>query len=368
MYGGTMKTIIMILFLSFSVFAQDKTTVALIDITVSDDLPKNIAPLLSNLIRQEFVRSDVYEILDRGNMESILKEQNFSMTDNCNSKECAVQVGQLLGVEKMLFGDMGALGKKIIINLQLVDVSTGKIEKIENESHIGAIEDIDAVVIRLAKKISGVAVRETSEISYPVYITSEPEGAAIYIGDELRGTTPATLVFSNADPVKIYIKAENFQDWFQEVKPKKGEKLILNARLLTGMTGKTTGTAGMTQDELKVRYELYDMKKKSSGLAGTLSFLCGWTGAGHFYAKSTGRGLIICGTGIFGYYSLIRAVKEQESPALGVGCLLGAWFADGIGAQFAIKSHNEKLKKELKITAEPYYDLKGGQLRFCVRL
>jgi len=363
-----MKTILVLLFLCGPVFAQKKTTVALLDLTVSEELPKNIAPVLSNLIRQEFVKSEAFDILDRSNMESILKEQNFTMTDNCNSRECAVQVGQLLGVEKMLFGDIGSLGKKILVNLQLVDVSTGKIEKIENESHIGAIEDIDAVIIKLAKKISGAKVAESSSGAYQVYVTSEPEGASIYVGEELRGTTPATLTFKNEAAVKIYVKAESYQDWFQEVLPKKDEKIIITAKLLKGTSGKSVKSGGMTEDELKVRYELYNMKKKSSAAAFGLSFLVGQFGTGHFYAKSYTRGLIIGAVGCVGYYSMIRSIKDQDPPTIGLILLMGAYVSDIVGAQFAVRSYNENLKKELKISLVPTRNLKGGELRFSVAL
>ncbi len=366
--GAFMRMVILLILLCGSAFAQKKTTVALIDLTVGEGLPANIAPVLSNLIRQEFVKSETYDILDRGNMESILREQNFSMSDHCNSKECAVQVGQLLGVEKMLFGDLGMLGKKTIINIQLVDVSTGKIDKIENESHVGAIEDIDAVVIKLARKTIGLSVRESVAKTYEVYVTSDPEGASIYVGDELRGTTPVTLTFAKDTPVKIFVKAENYQDWFQEVKPRKDEKLIINAKLLQGKSGKTAVSSGMSQDEIKVRYELYDMKKKSSGTALGLSFFLGNYGAGHFYAKSYTRGLLICGVGIGGYVMLFNSIDQGDSPALGLAMVMGAYLTDVVGAQFAVKSYNEKIKKDLKIALQPTSDLKGGQLRFSVCL
>lgn len=361
--------IFMIFFMGLPcLWAQKKTTVALLDLTVSQSLPSGIGNVLGMLIRQEFVRSDQYDILDRSNMEAILKEQNFILSDNCNSRECAVQIGQLLGVDKMLFGDIGTLGKKVIINLQLVDVATAKIERVLTETHVGEIEDLDAPVIRLARKMAGIEVKEKEESHYQVYITSEPEGASIYIGNEIRGTTPVTLNFRNDEPVRLYVKAENYQDWYQEIRPKKNEKVIVNAKLIAGKSGKKASGQGMSADEFKARYEIFDSRKKSHRTALALSFFLGSFGAGHFYAHSISRGVLVLGTSATGVVIAINSIKNDKSASTGLAFYFGAYLYDIVGAQLAVISYNEKLKKELKIAIIPEPVKKGGQIRFAVHL
>ncbi len=236
----SIKNIIMIILIfsiSSIIYSQEinkskKTTIALIDLSVNKELSKGLSSVLSDVIRQEIVLSEDYEILDRKNMEMILKEQNFIISDNCNGKECIVQVGQLLGVEKMLFGNVGMLGKRIIITLQMVDISTGKIEKLEKESYVGAIEDLEEPVIRLVHKIIGTQTIQNEE--YALYVTSEPEGANVYIDEKQYGTTPVTIKLKSDKKVYIKVIATGYQVWFQDIKPKKGETVIVSAKLIYG--------------------------------------------------------------------------------------------------------------------------------------
>ncbi len=231
---------------------EKKIPVALLDFEISGDTPKSISPVLSGLIRRELLRSERYELLDRGNMESILREQDFVLSENCSSKECAVQIGQLLGVEKMLFGSVGTLGKKTIITLQMADVSTGKIERVENETHVGAIEDLDEPLRRLARRFAETGETPVAKREFTMYVTSGPEGAGVYIEDELKGSTPLTLTLDSGDPLKIIIRAQNYQDWFQEIKPKKGETVIVSAKLLEGQT--TVRQEGAAKKKKQIPY------------------------------------------------------------------------------------------------------------------
>ncbi len=347
--------------------AQKKTTLALIDLEISKDLSQDISVVLSNLIRQEFVQSEDYEILDRNNMESILKEQDFVMSDVCAAKECAVQVGQLLGVEKILFGTVGSLGKKMLITLQMVDVTSGKIDRIENETHVGAIEDLDAPIRTVARKIAGLGTKEKRREPYEVVITSEPEGASVYINNELRGTTPANLSFPGEEKIAILIRAQDFQDWFQEIKPKRNERTIVTARLLAGKSGVLAKGTEETREDLKLRFELYDLKKKTAGRAFLISFYAGMFGGGHFYAKSYLRGGIICAAGLVGYATLVSNAKSGENVGVPVVLILGAWGFDLIGAQSAVRKYNENLKKELKISVSPSIVPGGAGLAAYVR-
>ncbi len=332
--------------------AQKRTTVALLDLGFADKIPQSVSATLSNLIRQEFLKSKQYEILDRNNMSTILKEQDFSLSDACSGKECAVQVGKLLAVEKMIYGTISLLGKKYIINLQMVDVTTGKIEKIENENYIGAIEDIDAAAVNAAKKIIGEEKIEASiNINYSLYVVSEPEGARVFLDDSPKGNTPLTLSLKTENTVTLLLKAPNYQDWTQDVTPKKGEKTIVDAKMLPKETG-------FSMDS-KVR--LYDIKSKSHKTALYWSLFMGLAGAGNFYAGQTKMALGVIALNITGF---ALASKGKGGTSLVALSTLGGM----IGAQFGVLSHNKQLRRDLDISVIPDVRNRGAQLVFSVVL
>ncbi len=106
--------------------------VAIFDFEVRDK-DKDIARPLADKVIHEFSQSDRYKVIDRGNMNKILKEQKFQMS-GCVAQECKVEAGQLLGVGKIVNGSVGIVGKTYYLTLQLIDVRTGEILKsVEDE-------------------------------------------------------------------------------------------------------------------------------------------------------------------------------------------------------------------------------------------
>lgn len=80
---------------------------------------------LSARLETEFQKTQAFQVLERRNMDVILREQGFQQSGACNTADCQVQVGQILGVERILVGEVGKVGKLLTFNLKMVDVGTG---------------------------------------------------------------------------------------------------------------------------------------------------------------------------------------------------------------------------------------------------
>jgi TolB-like protein len=81
---------------------------------------------LSARLETEFQKTQAFQILERRNMDAILREQGFQQSGACTSEDCQVQVGQLLGVERIVVGEVGKVGHLLTFNLKVVDVGTGQ--------------------------------------------------------------------------------------------------------------------------------------------------------------------------------------------------------------------------------------------------
>ena len=79
------------------------------------------AATLTDRLRSEMVDIGVFMVVERGQMEMILEEQGFQQT-GCTSAECAVEVGKLLGVQKMVTGSIGKIGKLFTVDVRMFDV------------------------------------------------------------------------------------------------------------------------------------------------------------------------------------------------------------------------------------------------------
>jgi hypothetical protein len=86
-------------------------------------------------------------------MENILKEQGFQQT-GCTSEQCAIEMGQLLGVKQIITGSIGKVGSYSILNVRFIDVATGKIVFNESEQIKGSIEEVlDKSLKNIVEKI-----------------------------------------------------------------------------------------------------------------------------------------------------------------------------------------------------------------------
>lgn len=73
----------------------------------------------------ELMKTDSFVVLERRNMDVILQEQGFQQTGACNSEDCQVKVGQLLGVDRIISGEITKMNDFISLNLKMIDVEKG---------------------------------------------------------------------------------------------------------------------------------------------------------------------------------------------------------------------------------------------------
>jgi len=83
---------------------------------------------LTDRLRMAIHATGRYVVLERERMDAILQEQGFQQT-GCTVSECAIEIGQLLGVEKMVAGSINRIDAITTINVRLLDVATGAIER-----------------------------------------------------------------------------------------------------------------------------------------------------------------------------------------------------------------------------------------------
>ncbi len=131
--------ICLIFFSTVCTAGEPKENLAVMDI--QGDLTESESSAISDKIIHEILKSGEYHIIERSRMADILKEQGFQQT-GCTNTECAVEVGQLLGVSKVIFGNISKLGRIYSTSLKMVDVGTGEILKSAYVETKGSLEDV----------------------------------------------------------------------------------------------------------------------------------------------------------------------------------------------------------------------------------
>ncbi len=134
--------------------AEDKkVTIAVLDFTPISQITHEDAALLTEKFRHALIRMNRFQVVERTKMDDILKEQDFSMTDNCNTNECAIQVGQLLAAEKIVMGNIGKIGSTYSITIRTVDITTGKSENSVDYEHKGSADELLDIFRNMANEL-----------------------------------------------------------------------------------------------------------------------------------------------------------------------------------------------------------------------
>ncbi len=100
-----------------------RVTIAVLDLAISTGVPESYRIPLSNRLRHELFETGRFTVVERNAMENILAEQGLQLSE-CTSDECAVQLGRLLNVQRIIAGSLDKLGETHIITLRMIDVET----------------------------------------------------------------------------------------------------------------------------------------------------------------------------------------------------------------------------------------------------
>ncbi len=116
--------------------AGAKEVVAVLDLEALE-ATKVQAAAFTDRVREELVASGRYTVVDRNQLNSVLDEQALQQT-GCTSQECAVKVGRILGVRKLISGRLTKIdGGLWQVSATLLDVETAATLKAVSVQHEG---------------------------------------------------------------------------------------------------------------------------------------------------------------------------------------------------------------------------------------
>ncbi|MBN1648226.1 MAG: hypothetical protein JW874_09350 [Spirochaetales bacterium] len=79
-----------------------------------------------DLFLKIFSRSNIFSVIDRKAMQEIMKEQELQLSGITDEKS-AVELGNVLNAQVILYGSVGETGDSFVISCSLVDVETGEV-------------------------------------------------------------------------------------------------------------------------------------------------------------------------------------------------------------------------------------------------
>jgi len=160
------------------------------DLEAKEGAPTSAVVPLSESLRKELFNTKKFKVLDRKNMDVILKEQGLHLM-GCTSSECAVEAGRLLGVDKIVTGNIAKLGNIFYVSVTITNAETGEVESIADDQCRGDIEKLFGVIRKIAGKITG----EIPAVLAPevLKVSGEPADARISLDGSVLGSAPQEI-------------------------------------------------------------------------------------------------------------------------------------------------------------------------------
>lgn len=132
-------------------------------------LGRDEAAILSERLRAVLLQSGKVRVLERSEMDRILKEQAFQASGACERGECAVEIGRLLAVDRMVVGTVGKIGDQYVLAARILDVQSGEVLFDASQDGALSVDELLAVSVpRLGERLAQGALvarqRESTEV------------------------------------------------------------------------------------------------------------------------------------------------------------------------------------------------------------
>jgi curli biogenesis system outer membrane secretion channel CsgG len=125
----TSVTVALCSLLSFStpVVAQSLKT-AVVPLKAQGEINPALSDALSDRIRAQLLQNSTFKVMERSQMDAILKEQGFqSSIYACQEEDCALDLGRLFSVKHLVMGTVSKVGNLYALSLRMVDTESGEI-------------------------------------------------------------------------------------------------------------------------------------------------------------------------------------------------------------------------------------------------
>ena len=196
--------------------AEQKELVAVMELDAVG-ASKIQAGALTDRLREELLATKRYRIVERAQMDKLLAEQALQQT-GCTSQECAVQVGKVLGVRKMISGKASKIEDDLwLISCTLLDVETAETVKAVSLQHEGTFRSVlaDGAAKLVAKLTEGVAapkpVSKTGEALLEV--TNVPPDAEVFLNGASKGRGSQRFEKLLPGQYEIVVKRKGYRVW-----------------------------------------------------------------------------------------------------------------------------------------------------------
>jgi len=149
--------LLLVTFIGFSIItnAQEKTRIAVMDFEAGVGINQSDVDGISNMLTTALFDTRRFTIVERNQINQAIKEQNFQSSSLSPGQ--ISKIGQILGVKKVIIGNVNIVFQEYNIDVRIIDVESGIVESTAGKTiRQGSQfrENIAELANELVKKIS----------------------------------------------------------------------------------------------------------------------------------------------------------------------------------------------------------------------
>lgn len=178
-------------FTSLQPMGQDRLLTGVLELE-----PNNVDPgearAIAERLRLYLSREDMFDVLERSRMESILNEQGFQISGACDTEECIIQIGALLGAQKMVAGSVSKVGSLYTLQVRIIDIGSSRIEG----TAFRDVNGIEEVLQTATRDCVGDLVRSVQQrmgIEVDPQVQEDPQQAREQVQPQTPQITPGSI-------------------------------------------------------------------------------------------------------------------------------------------------------------------------------
>lgn len=119
---------------------------------------------IASALGSDLLNTGKFRVMERSQMDAILKEQGFQQSGACDGSECAVEVGKLLAVDHMVVGTVAKVGGTYVVTTRLVSVGSGEVLRSVTKN---SQAQVDAIVTDLLPQLAHELAQPTEAAASP---------------------------------------------------------------------------------------------------------------------------------------------------------------------------------------------------------
>ncbi len=158
------------------------------------DAKKAEVTALTERLREMLLKTGRYKMVDRSQLNRILDEQALQQV-SCTGKDCVVEVGRILGVQKIVTGKAVKLDENMwLISIMMVDVETAETLALESIRHRGDVFTlIEGGIPGIALKLAAHGLQGGAPTQTEAQPGAQGRAGAVQPPGIVPGTAPGTV-------------------------------------------------------------------------------------------------------------------------------------------------------------------------------